>query len=1168
MKKGFLFLGIGLFFVATVMSANLRSKKFDSNTVKANKSAQTFSSASLINSSGYRSSGEVHKMLIDAQDQESLEQARQNGAVTIADYGSAKLLAVSQPSLEAMTRQSDTTTGERSENATIQLENRNPQFTVRDDFNLLYLRSGIIYTTQDERFLGVGKSLTRAAADLAITLQQRDIASGSRLRLIQFAGPVKKEWLAQLQATGVEIIAYVPSNGYLIREDSDSSLLLAREITDAQQGDRAFIQWEEEFKNEFKIHPAIIKRMAEGGEVTVAVQIAQTKDQGAARDVAAVKLLAKSVIADAYTVLNFVNLKVIVDAGAVREIAALANVVNIEAWAFPKMNDERAGQIIAGRLKSEGKEPDAPGYLNWLQSNGLATRFNFAIDVSDSGLDRGAIQAANIHRDFLDAAGQSRVIYARDYTSDLDASDTAGHGTLNLSIAGGYNVSTETAMRDSGGYNYGLGIAPFVSLGASKIFKSDGRFGLTEPFSKLISEAYKDGARISSNSWGAAINAYSLDAQEYDSRARDADTKQAGNQEMLLCFAAGNTGALRTVDSPGSAKNVISVGATENVRKTGTDGCNVKDDGADNATDLAFFSSGGPLDDGRFKPDIVAPGTHMQGAATQHPDFNGSGVCGGPGLTDLFFPLDQKLYTWSSGTSHSTPVVAGAAALTRQYFLNRGEEPSAALIKAMLLNTTTYLGNDASKGDLPNPKQGWGLLNLGRLFDNAAKIFVNQTQTFSDSGQEYAITGEIKDASQPFRVTLAWTDAPGLSAFASWVNDLDLEVTLNGQTYRGNNFILDKSQPGGTANTKDNVESVWLPAGTTGPFVIRIRASIIAGDGVPNNGDLTDQDFALAVYNAERKDVPVAVISNVNVSGGADSVADPGENISLRLNLKDITPIALNGATGQLTSTTTGVTVTTASSGFANIAANATGENTTPFVATIAASVGCGSTLQFTLEVSVPGAGVSRLPFSIKVGNFQPIEVFSDDVENGEAKWTHASAITNKKKKKKGQAIDTWSVSTKLTHGGGKSWFSSLPSIVSDAHLDSIPITLPADGKNLQLVFYHSFEFEAGAFDGGVIEISAAGADFEDLGSKIIQGRYTGKIFGLADNPLANRDAWVDGTIGSFQQVVVDLSSYAGKGVVIRFRIGTDFSGRGSGWFVDDIGIRGDRVTCAPAGLQ
>ena len=52
--------------------------------------------------------------------------------------------------------------------------------------------------------------------------------------------------------------------------------------------------------------------------------------------------------------------------------------------------------------------------------------------------------------------------------------------------------------------------------------------------------------------------------------------------------------------------------------------------------------------------------------------------------------------------------------------------------------------------------------------------------------------------------------------------------------------------------------------------------------------------------------------------------------------------------------------------------------------------------------------------------------------------------------------------------------------------------------------------------------------------------------------------------VGAFQQVVVDLSSFAGKTVTIRFRIGTDQDGKGLDWYIDDVSLRGDRVSCAP----
>src|SRR6185369_6984096 len=114
----------------------------------------------------------------------------------------------------------------------------------------------------------------------------------------------------------------------------------------------------------------------------------------------------------------------------------------------------------------------------------------------------------------------------------------------------------------------------------------------------------------------------------------------------------------------------------------------------------------------------------------------------------------------------------------------------------------------------------------------------------------FTLSGSVARADQPFRVTLAWSDAPGTTAGSPWVNDLDLEVSIGGVTYLGNVFSGAESAPGGAADIKNNVESVFLPAGTTGDFTITVRASNLAGDGVPGNNDPTDQDFALIVYNA------------------------------------------------------------------------------------------------------------------------------------------------------------------------------------------------------------------------------------------------------------------------------------------------------------------------------
>jgi hypothetical protein len=1160
MKKGLLvsLITIAVFILTSAVGANVQKKLKRGSDRDHFKTAKANRRSAAVNARSYRSPGRLRKVVISADDQSGLAEATASGAIEISDYGSFKLLIMDDTALEKEGRSGDVVTANSVSSS--HLSSTPLSSLVRDDFNVLLLRSGAIDTTVADApgsFVGLGRA---ASNDLrqADSLQSERKSSGSELRLIQFVGPIKRAWLDDLRASGLEPIAYVPNNGYLVR-GSDSSRAQLRML--AARGEN-FIQWEGPFTAEYKIHPRLADAMREqpGTEVTVALQL--VRGERSRDDARAAKRIASSIVSDEHDVLNFTNMRVKIDVSRIAEIAALTNVVNIEPWNPPQLMDERSSQIIASVLTSDNKSVSGPGYMSWLASQGFASKFNFAIDVSDSGMDRGSTSADKLHPDFLDANGQSRVSYARDYTSELDPGDVAGHGTINLSIAGGANVSAEKGARDSNGFNYGLGIAPFAQLGSSKIFQSNGRFDLIEPYTKLISEAYRDGARISSNSWSEISNSYTIDSQEYDVRARDASPGDPGNQEISISFAAGNSGPGGTVGAPGTAKNVISVAASESSRKGGTDGCGVEDEESDSVMDMAYFSSGGPLLDGRIKPDITAPGTHITGAASQHADFDGSSVCGAS-LESPYFPKDQTLYTWSSGTSHSTPQVAGGAALVRQFFLNRGEDPSAALIKALMVNTTTYMTGEGAGGNLPHARQGWGLLNLKRAFNSTPKIFVNQSNTFGDSGQEFVLTGEVKDSTEPFRVTLAWSDAPGFSAFAPWVNDLNLEVFINGQVYRGNNFKEQESQPGGDIDAKNNIEAVWLPAGTVGSFLVRVRAANIAGDGVPGNNDSTDQDFALVVYNGEGKPSPVAQLAGITFSGGADEFIDPGDTVSLKVSISDPSPFALVGGHGIISAKTAGVNVTTNAVDFPSIAQGETRETLTPFAFAVDKSVPCGTLLQFTLDVTSGGL-VSRIPFSLTVGRKQPAEFFIDSVESGEAKWTHASAI---KKKKKKEPVDTWSISKKRFRSGGNSWFSTDPGKQADAHLDSLPIALPADGRNLQLVFYHTFEFEPGEFDGGVIEISTGG-DFEDLGSKIIRGGYTGSIWEFANtNALAGEAAWTAGRLGQFQQVIVDLSSFAGKTVTIRFRMVSDQDIKGLGWYIDDVSLQGDRISCTPVAL-
>ena len=304
--------------------------------------------------------------------------------------------------------------------------------------------------------------------------------------------------------------------------------------------------------------------------------------------------------------------------------------------------------------------------------------------------------------------------------------------------SGGVNFGT-FPHADASGFRWGLGIAPFVKVGLSVIFGATGTF--TSPdYEDLESQAYQAGMRISSNSWGAAgaAGAYNSDSQRYDALVRDAQptgstNPTAGNQEYTIVFSAGNSGpGANTTGSPGTGKNIITVGAAEDVNPFGgNDGCGTGDTGADNSNDIISFSSRGPEDDGRVKPEVVGPGTHVSGTAAQSgPNTartgNGSalacfasgtgGVCGGVG--SRFFPPGQFWYTASSGTSHSCPAVAGTVALYRQYFIDHAmTPPSPALNKALLINSSRYLNGVGANDTLPSNSQGMGEPTLNSFFD-------------------------------------------------------------------------------------------------------------------------------------------------------------------------------------------------------------------------------------------------------------------------------------------------------------------------------------------------------------------------------------------------------------------------------------------------------------------
>ncbi len=237
---------------------------------------------------------------------------------------------------------------------------------------------------------------------------------------------------------------------------------------------------------------------------------------------------------------------------------------------------------------------------------------------------------------------------------------------------------------------------------------------------------------------------------------------------------------------------------------------------------MAAFSSRGPTDDGRTKPDIVAPGTNIVSNQSHYP---GAGANWGR-------MRPTPTINYSGGTSMATPLVAGAGALVRQWLTSQGlANPSGAAVKATLLNTTDDMApgqygtgpTQEIPASRPNSVAGWGRADLGFLDapapyqiwvdDHTAGIATGATVSYSHAP---ARPLQVRDSSQPLRVMLAWTDAPAsLSAATQLVNDLDLVVHgPGGATYYGN------SVPAG--DRTNNVEGIIINSLPVGAYTVEV----------------------------------------------------------------------------------------------------------------------------------------------------------------------------------------------------------------------------------------------------------------------------------------------------------------------------------------------------------
>ncbi|WP_058867235.1 S8 family serine peptidase [Chloracidobacterium thermophilum] len=1083
-----------------------------------------------------------------------------------------------------------------------------PGVTQRNDFNYVYLNAVEINTTSP------------AAQSLR---GQQELVDGVGMRLVQFAGPVQPAWVRMLEATGVQIVTAVPSNAYLVYGNSKS---LAALSALAQRTEA--VQWDSPFYGLFKVHPSAIPGSREYIDTNGEYQVQLFNDQQGNRGTFdLLREIGARQIAETQAWGPYVNLFIRMSPDYLADVANRPDVVSIHPNVEIKKRDERQNMIVAGNLT--GNNPNPGNYFSLLSTWGfMQAQFNssgFVVDVTDDGADRNPTGAdpgtvpVNSNAGPVAArhfclweggvlGGTSRFIYKGVWgTIGGDAGQGFdGHGQLNMSIVGGFvpdsfDTGNTLIHRDSQGFRYGLGVAPFVRLANSVIFDP----GFTFPnFNNMLAAGYASGARITSNSWGAAVaGAYNANSQTYDARTRDADTGTAGNQQLAMVFAAGNSGpGAQTVGAPGTAKNVITVGAAENVHShstanggnnpAGNDGCGLGDTGADSANDMIGFSSRGPCQDGRRKPDIVAPGTHVTGMTyvaigsdpvsppnnlgAADPNFRADGVCalpggGTPGNPNNFFPFSpaQRWYTTSSGTSHSCPAVAGGAALVYQQFINNpayiglhrtpsgSAPPSPAMLKAYLMNTARYMTGTGANDTLWSNSQGMGMMNLGTAFNGVQRIIRDQVPAdrFTATGQERVFTGTVVNGTAPFRVTLGWTDKEGSTVGNAYLNDLDLEVTIGSNTYRGNVFSGANSVTGGAADFRNNVENVFLPPFAAGtPFIVRVRAANIVAQADPTVSG-NNQDFALVVHNGQPATLPV--ITGVSATLTAESCApsngvpDQNETVTYSITLRNdgtaptngnlIATLVSGGGVGAIGGTNP------QNYGTLGIGASATRS----FTFTVNGL--CGTTLTMTLNLSDGSGSLGTATFSFQIGT--PNNVLTQNFDTVTppalpAGWTATNASG---------PLPPWVTSNVTPDTAPNCAFVDNPATVSDKRLDTPPINLTTNQARLTFRNFYNLE---NLWDGGVLEISINGGPFQDIltaGGSFVTGGYNATL--NSGSPIGGRQAWT-GNSGGYITTTVNLPGSGPRTVVLRFRMGSDSIIGAPGWRIDTLTVQDGFQCC------
>jgi serine protease AprX len=648
---------------------------------------------------------------------------------------------------------------------------------------------------------------------------------GPQYYLVRLQGPLLEPWRKRLDQIGVRLLEHIPPDRYTARLQP-AQLQLVREAP---------------FVLDMHLYSP-----GDTGPVTSKAAAARPPGSGREMQVFDLRLhrdedlpaMQAWLEAEGVSIAGSANRKIriylLADSAAADRIAARPEIAVMEEYVPPRLHNNIV-RILLG-IERQGSNP---GVNISLEGN------DQIVGVADTGLDER-------HPDFQ---GRISGVIARGRPADAD--DPHGHGTHVAGSVLGDGAASHGKLR---------GIAPKARLFMQSLLDADGNLGgLPLNLADLFEEAYQAGVRIHNNSWGSATGSmYTLNSSEVDEFVGQ-------RRDMLIVLSAGNEGQAAdrlqsrpgfvdwlSIGSPASSKNALTVGASRSQRLDGAynnltygaawpaqfpDPPIAGERVSGDPEAMAGFSSRGPCEDRRIKPDVVAPGTDIASARSgRAPLRNFWGAYPG-----------NPAYAFMGGTSMAAPLVSGCAALVREYYTAvRGHTPSAALLKATLINGTRWLtGPDALADHVqtPNFHQGFGCVHLPWTIPNVAEpqlalSFVDSwkdpAQQFVRSGQRFRYQFGITGGSR-LRICLAWTDLPARGLQNNL--NLFLQHTGSAQKWIGNEHLPLSL---GIPDPDNNVEVVRLESPLPGDYLIQITATnLLRGP----------QDFALVVVGESVSDL-------------------------------------------------------------------------------------------------------------------------------------------------------------------------------------------------------------------------------------------------------------------------------------------------------------------------